>query len=125
MRPILLYSILLAFAYCSCTKSKKADLGVCDAWPADANAAQSTSALDRAVDSFARSLDPTLPLHDNARTIAHWLEKQPCIQQVGIAMDVVTTEPPGLDLTVIHRNGSKRTFSLLFGKDKVKLSNSY
>ncbi|WP_084447249.1 hypothetical protein [Hymenobacter roseosalivarius] len=115
---------MLAFICLSCTKSKNAGAGVCDTWPTAANAAQSTRALDRTVDSFARSLDPQLPLPANARAIAEWLEKQPCIEQVGIATDVVTTEPPGLDLTVRHRNGSKRTFSMLFGKDYVKLSNS-
>ena len=113
---------LLAFP---CTDTATVPVAVCQAWPTGAQAPRPARALNHAVDAFARTLDPRQPMRNNARAVARWLAQQPCIRQVGIADDAVATEPPGLDLTVIHRNGSQRTFSLLFGKDHVKLSNSY
>ena len=119
-RSLLLFSLTLLLVQVDCTNPKKLTQSVCDAW-----ASSDKSALDKAVDRFARSLDPKKTMNENARALADWLEKQPCIRQVGIPTDVVATEPPGLDLTVVHRDGSKRTFSVLFGKTTIKLSNSY
>ncbi len=119
-QTLLFVTLSLLLAQADCTNTKKLDKSVCDAWTLTDKAA-----LDRAVDEFARSLDPKLLMADNARAIANWLEKQPCIREVGVPTDVVATEPPGLDLMVVHNDGSKRTFSMLFGKSNVKLSNSY
>lgn len=120
LRSLLLLVLFLLLGQAQCPNPKKIEKSVCDGW-----ATNDKAALNRAVDAFARSLNPKRNLNENARTLANWLEKQPCIRQVGIPTDVVATEPPGIDLLVVHQNGSKRTFSLLFGQDQVKLSNSY
>lgn len=115
--PLLL---LLLVGQADCTNTKKIEKSVCDAW-----ASSDKRTLDQAVDQYARSLNPNRTMNENARALADWLEKQPCIRRVGIPSDVVATEPPGMDLVVENRDGSKRTFSMLFGRDNVKLSNSY
>ncbi len=121
MAKILLsLALTLLLAQVDCTNPKKLTDSVCDTW-----ASSDKAALDKAVDRFARSLDPKKTMNENAHAIADWLEKQPCIRHVGIPSDFVATEPPGLDLVVEHRDGKKRSFSILFGKDKVRLSYSY
>ena len=119
-RTLFAVTLMLLLAQTDCTNTKKLADSVCDAWTLTDKAA-----LDRAVDSFARSLDPKLPMKENARAIADWLEKQSCIRQVSLPERVIETLPPALDIGAFHRDGTKRTFSVQFGQNKIKLSYSY
>ena len=119
-RTLLLLALTLLLGQADCTNTKKLDKSVCATW-----AFTDKALLDQAVDTFARSLDPKQPMDGNARAIANWLEKQPCIRQVSLPAIVVETLPPALDIGAFHRDGTKRTFSVQFGPDKIKLSYSY
>lgn len=119
-RILLSFSLVVLLAQIDCTNTKKSTDSVCDSW-----AANDKAALDRAVDRFTRSLDPKRSMNENAKAIADWLEKQPCIKQASLPSRTVETLPPAMDITVRHRNDSTRTFSIQFDPKKVSLSYSY
>lgn len=120
LRILLLLALTLLLAQADCTNTKKSANSVCDSWTLTDKAT-----LDKAVDRFARSLDPKRPMNENARVLADWLEKQPCIKQVIVPSTIIQTFPPGLDIAVTHNDGSKRSFSMLFSNENVRLSYSY
>ncbi len=126
MRLTLYYGCLFTLLQVSCAKSRKSAAGgVCDSWPTTQTGTKVSPALDRAVSDYLSSLDPKQPIDTNARAIKAWFDQQPCVRQTILPTTAVQTEPPGLDIAVMHQNGSRRTFSILFFPNKVRLSYSY
>ena len=51
----------------------------------------------------------------------HWLQQQPCLQQVGLPADLTTLAPPGQEISLVHCNGSHRTVNVVFTPDRIYL----
>lgn len=98
---------------------------VCDQWPANRGqpAAETTlfGGVDRSITNYLDTLDPTEPMDHNLHAFEHWLQQQPCLQQVGLPADLTTLAPPGQEISLVHCNGSHRTVNVVFTPDRIYL----